>query len=111
MHPSTWYWLMASVDGSTRPLVVPTAAGPFNANGVVTKPAAADGLAGTIHGVPVYLDATMPTNLGAGTNQAAIIVAKFSDTYLFEGGQKTAVDINQSQSTTFETSDANPVKK
>ena len=27
------------------------------------------------------------------------------------GGQKTAVDINQSQSTTFETSDANPVKK
>lgn len=27
------------------------------------------------------------------------------------GGQKTAVDINQSQSTTFETSDANPAKK
>lgn len=27
------------------------------------------------------------------------------------GGQKTAVDINQSQTTTFETSDANPVKK
>ena len=55
MHPSTWYWLMSQVDGSSRPLVVPAAAGPFNANGVVANPGAAKGLVGTIHGVPCCL--------------------------------------------------------
>lgn len=91
MHPSTWYWLQGQLDGSNRPLVVPTAAGPFNAAGVVSSPAAADGLAGTVLGVPVYVDATVPTNLGAGTNEAAIIAGKFSDSYLFESGMKTRV--------------------
>lgn len=91
VHPSVWYWLQAQVDGSNRPLVVPTAAGPFNANGVTTNPGASDGLAGTILGVPVYVDATVPTNLGAGTNESAILVGKFSDSYLFESGMKTRV--------------------
>lgn len=91
VHPSTWYWLQGAVDGSNRPLVVPVAAGPFNANGVVTAPGASDGLAGTILGVPVYVDATIPTNLGAGTNEAAILAGRFSDSYLFESGMKTRV--------------------
>lgn len=89
--PSTWYWLQAQTDTAGRPLVVPTGNGPFNANGVTTTPGAPAGLAGTILGVPVYVDATMPTNLGAGTNQAAILCAKFSDSYLFESGVKTGV--------------------
>lgn len=91
VHPSTWYWLQGAVDGNSRPLVVPTAAGPFNANGVVNAPGASDGLAGTILGVPVYVDATVPTNLGTGTNEAAILAGRFSDSYLFEGGIKTRV--------------------
>jgi hypothetical protein len=91
MHPSTWYWLMASVDGQSRPLVVPAAAGPFNANGVVSNPGAAKGLVGSIHGVPVYVDATITKSYGAGTNQAPIFVGKFSDSYLFESGVKTRV--------------------
>ena len=91
VHPSTWYWLQAQVGGANRPLVVPTGAGPFNAGGVTTAAGAPAGLAGTILGVPVYVDATVPTNLGAGTNQAAVLCAKFSDSYLFESGVKTSV--------------------
>ena len=91
MHPSTWYWLMSQVDGSSRPLIVPAAAGPFNANGVVSNPGAAKGLVGTIHGVPVYVDATVTKTYGASTNQSPILVGKFSDSYLFESGTKTRV--------------------
>ena len=91
MHPSTWYWFMSQVDGSSRPLVVPAAAGPFNANGVVANPGAAKGLVGAIHGVPVYVDATITKTYGAATNQSPILVGKFSDSYLFESGVKTRV--------------------
>ena len=91
MHPSTWYWLSSAVDGSNRPLVVPTANGPFNANGVVTNPGADAMAVGTIAGLPVYIDATMTKAYGAGTNQSPILVGKFSDSYLFESGVKTRV--------------------
>ena len=91
MHPSMWYWFASSTDGASRPIIVPTGAGPFNANGVVTAPGAPAGLVGTIHGVPVYVDATLPKNYGAATNQSPILVGKFSDTYLFESGVKTRV--------------------
>ena len=91
MHPSTWYWFMSQVDSQSRPLVVPVAAGPFNANGVVDAPGASKGLVGTMHGVKVFVDATMPKNYGASTNQSPILVGKFSDSYLFESGVKTRV--------------------
>jgi len=91
MHPSTWYWFASSTDGASRPLIVPSGAGPFNANGVVTSPGAPAGLVGTIHGVPVYVDATLPKTYGAATNQSPILVGKFSDSYLFESGVKTRV--------------------
>jgi len=38
----------------------------------------------TMQGLPVFLDANIPTNLGAGTNEDRIIVARFSDDLLFE---------------------------
>jgi HK97 family phage major capsid protein len=93
MHPSTWYWFLSQVDGSNRPLVVPVspASQAFNANGTATTAGAAAGLVGTIHGVPVYIDATMTKAFGASTNQSPIIVGKFSDSYLFESGVKTRV--------------------
>lgn len=91
MHPSTWYWLSSQVDSSNRPLVVPTANGPFNANGVVTNPGADSMNVGTIAGLPVYIDATITKAYGAGTNQSPILVGKFSDSYLFESGMKTRV--------------------
>lgn len=91
MHPSTWYWLSSTVDGSSRPLIVPSANGPFNANGVVTAPGADAMAVGTIAGLPVYIDATVTKAYGAGTNQSPILVGKFSDSYLFESGMKTRV--------------------
>lgn len=91
MNPSVWYWLQSQTDSSGRPLVVPTGAGPFNAAGVVSAAGGSAGLVGTAAGVPVYIDATLPKNYGAATNQSPILVGKFSDSYLFESGPKTRV--------------------
>lgn len=91
MNPSMWYWLQSQTDSNGRPLVVPTGAGPFNAAGVVAAPGQSAGLVGTIAGVPTYIDATLPKNYGAATNQSPILVGKFSDSYLFESGVKTRV--------------------
>jgi HK97 family phage major capsid protein len=91
MHPSMWYWFASQVDGSNRPLVVPVtgASQAFNAAGTVTNPGAPAGLVGTIQGVPVFVDATLPKTYA--TNQSPILVGKFSDSYLFESGVKTRV--------------------
>ena len=89
VHPSVWYWLVGQADSTGRPLVVPNAQGPFNAVGVNAAPGQAAGNVGTLLGVPVYLDATLPVNLSS--NQSAIIAASFSDTILMEGGVKTRV--------------------
>lgn len=89
MHPSMWYWFASQADSANRPLIVPTAGGPMNANGVNTAPGAPAGLVGTIHGVPVYVDATVPTTFN--TNQSPILVGKFDDSYLYESGVKTRV--------------------
>ena len=86
--PSTWYWLASSVDGNGRPIVVPTAYGPFNANGVVTEAGAAGGVAGSIHGIPVVVDPTMAL---VSTTQSPIIVGKFSDSYLYTSAPKFLV--------------------
>jgi HK97 family phage major capsid protein len=89
MSASTWYWLASQVDGSSRPLIVPTGNGPFNAAGVTTAPGAPAGLVGTIYGVPVMVDATLKN--AVGTNQSPILVGRFSDSYIFESGVKTRV--------------------
>jgi len=91
MHPSMWYFLASSVDGSNRPLVVPVtgASQAFNSAGTITNPGAPAGLVGTIQGVPVFIDATLPKTYA--TNQSPILVGKFSDSYLFESGVKTRV--------------------
>jgi hypothetical protein len=46
---------------------------------------ASQGYVGTMLGLPVYVDALIPTNIGAGTNQDRIIVARFADLRLYEG--------------------------
>lgn len=87
MAPSLWYFLASQTDSAGRPLVVPTASGPWNAAGVITEPGGAQGAVGTIMGVPVHLDAA----IAAESSQLPILVAKFSDTILFEGGVRTRV--------------------
>ena len=89
MHPRRWYALASGGDGSQRPLVVPTAQAQ-NAFGT-SEGVAAEGAAGNILGLPVYLDPNIATNTGAGTNQDIIIISRFADAYLFEGTPKAEV--------------------
>ena len=89
MHPRRWYALCAGVDGSQRPLVVPTAQAQ-NTFGTADA-SVAEGAAGNILGLPVYLDPNIATNTGASTNQDVIIISRFADAYLFEGTPKAEV--------------------
>lgn len=82
MHPRRWAWFLAALDTTGRPLVTPYAA--FNAAGAFGG-MVAQGLVGEVQGLPVYVDPNIPTNLGAGTNEDRIIIAKADDVILFEG--------------------------
>jgi len=84
MHPRRWAWALAQSDTSNRPLIVPQAQGPNNAAGQ-PGPIMAQGYVGEMLGLPVYTDANLPTNVGAGTNQDVILIARMSDVYLWEG--------------------------
>lgn len=83
MHPRRWAFLLAAVDTAGRPLIVPNGS-QFNAfaeqAGVEPQ-----GPVGTLQGLPVYTDPTIPTNLGAGTNEDRIIIVRSTDSMVFEG--------------------------
>lgn len=84
MHPRRWGWMTAAVDTAGRPLVLPAANMPQNtlaAMGAV----ASEGFVGTWHGLPVFVDPNIPTNLGAGTNEDRVITLRSSDVIFFEG--------------------------
>lgn len=90
MHPRRWGFLLASLDSSNRPLVVPNSSGPNNAVATFGD-VAAEAFAGTLMGLPVFLDANIPTTAGSGTNEDRIIVGKFDDAFLYEGAPKAEV--------------------
>ncbi|MEU4582324.1 phage major capsid protein [Kitasatospora aureofaciens] len=83
MHPRRWAWCLSQLDSQGRPLVVPTAGGPFNAAGVSGE-IRAQGYVGEIQGLPVFVDANIPTNLGAGSNEDRIIIARMADLWAWE---------------------------
>ncbi len=86
MHPRRWAWFVGKgLDDSNRPLVLPTMNAPQNAMGIgnVNVP---QGTVGNIAGVPVLLDASIPTNLGAGTDEDRVLVARMDDCVLWEDG-------------------------
>lgn len=87
MHPRRWAWVLNALDTANRPLVVPN--GPAF-NQLATGSEAAQGAAGTLLGVPVYVDPNVPTNLGAGTNQDPVIVLRTDDLWLYESALQTA---------------------
>jgi HK97 family phage major capsid protein len=90
MHPRRWVWHLAALDGQSRPLVVPSASGPTNAPGVAGQLNTAEPV-GTLLGLPVFIDANIPANVGAGTNEDRIVVARFRDGFLYEGEIRTRV--------------------
>jgi len=87
MHPRRWQWIQTAADGNSRLFIVPTAQGPFNATGT-TEGVVPEGLAGTLLGLPVYVDANIPTNTGSGTNQDPVIVLKADDVHFWESAPK-----------------------
>lgn len=89
MTPTRWAWFQAALDANNRPFVSDDLAAAIpllgNSDGAV-----AEGLAGVIRGInlPVFLDPNIPANLGAGTNEDRIIVARPEDVILYESSPK-----------------------
>ena len=82
MHPRRWAWVLQALDTTNRPLVL-SEGGEFNAIGANAGPIA-QGVAGTLANLPVYVDPNIPTTLGVSTNQDVVIVAKFDELHLWE---------------------------
>lgn len=83
MHPRRWGWITAAVDTAGRPLFDFTRTPP---NVVMGLGVAAEygQVVGTLMGLPVITDASIPTNLGAGTNEDIILVARTPDVLYWE---------------------------
>ena len=83
MHPRRWAFFQGAVDSAGRPLA--SAESPSNAvargGAVVTE-----GLAGSVQGLPVYVDPSIPTNLGTNTREDVILVLRTAEMYLYEEG-------------------------
>jgi HK97 family phage major capsid protein len=82
-HPSLIGCWLRALDTTNRPIFGPTAGNPFNAAATYDRP---DYMGGGLQilGIPVVADANMPTNLGTGTNETAVIVGDFRESYLWE---------------------------
>ena len=89
MHPRRAAWLMAQADSTGRPIIVPSGAGPFSAYGVNTNPGgysgdALDSANGTVtgasaavmtvHGLPVFTSAAIPTAVGTNSEDLVFVV-------------------------------------
>lgn len=90
MNPRRWFWIAAALDAQNRPLVA------INAPVVLPSVAQAtdllaEGPVGFLLGLPVYIDANVPINRGAGTNEDAIVVSRFLDHWLWESFLRTRV--------------------
>ena len=81
-HPSIVGCWLRALDSTNRPMFNSTAGNPFNAPGTFDQPGYFSGL--QILGLPVIQDANVPTNLGTGTNESAVIVGDFRESYLWE---------------------------
>ncbi|MFF4360862.1 phage major capsid protein [Streptomyces sp. NPDC001604] len=90
MHPRRWAYLLAASDSNGRPLVVPDSGNPQNAAATLGA-VAAQQVVGQMHGLPVVTDPSMPTALGAGTNEDVVHVVRASDLLLFESGIRSRV--------------------
>lgn len=80
MHPRRWAWFLSSLDSQNRPLVVPGAPA-VNPMGILSE-VAAENIVGSIQGLPVLVDANVPTTLSS--TQDAILICRAEDIYLFE---------------------------
>ena len=111
-NPAAWYAMATSADGNSRPLVVPSIQGPFNAAADMGDPNY-EGIVGNILGRPWYVDNNIPLTFGGATTNPSIsksaghtapvdgtgsgntftpaIAAAWDDLLLFEGEVRTRV--------------------
>jgi len=85
MHPVRWAWILEALDGQQRPQIT-TGGTAVNTPAVTTEPTA-EGAAGTVAGLPVYLDAniSLTANGTSGTTaQDEIYVLRRDDVWLWE---------------------------
>lgn len=82
MRTARWSWLWSSEDTADRPLEFPDLFGSGNAL-----------CPGAIGGWPLWVDDSVPTNLGPAGNQDTIIACIPSDIYLFEGQAVSTIGI------------------
>jgi HK97 family phage major capsid protein len=88
MHPRRWAWLLSALDSQGRPLIVPSAQVPTNAMAEFSR-VAPQALVGSIQGLPVMVDANIPTLNGASTTEDAVFVTRTDDNLLMESGTPT----------------------
>lgn len=88
MHPRRWAFFLSALDTSNRPLVTPYA--PQNALARFDA-VAPENIVGNLQGLTVFVDPNIPTNLGTGTNEDAIIVTRLADNLLWETDPRTRV--------------------
>jgi HK97 family phage major capsid protein len=84
MHPRRLAFLLAAVDTTNRPLVVPAASGPTNAIGSGAGSVAYGNSGYQMMGLPIITDANVVTTDGTGTNQDEIYVVTAQENHLWE---------------------------
>jgi HK97 family phage major capsid protein len=100
LHPRRWAWLTSQLDSSGRPLVVPNQNGPMNAVSSfdVPIPIPSSDSVGTIQGVPVYTDASIPTAVGTGPEDQVLVIRR-EDQILWEDGDGSPQQLRFEQTT------------
>jgi HK97 family phage major capsid protein len=85
MHPRRWGAFVATVDSQHRPILGISGLPAFNVDG--QGQGNGYGFVGNLLGLPVYTDANVPTDLGDGEDEDAIVVFSDPVVHLWERDQ------------------------
>lgn len=83
-HPSEWNFFLSGLDTANRPLSEEVSAAKFNAIAEFSADGA-QGLAGTLAGIPVITDANVPVNLGGTTTESRFCALSRRTLVTYEG--------------------------
>lgn len=83
-----WFWILNLVDQDSNGYLRINDKAAFDMNGVPTD---ATVPVGYLAGVPIYIDHSIPLDRGSGTDQDAVIVGRFAESWLLRSAPKFAV--------------------